>query len=392
MLWLIREDVLGLLRSARQNMPTADEQRAHEERMAARGNGPRNLTLAGDVAEIRIEGVLTQRPDFWSWLLGLGNTTYADIQQALALAQSDPNVKSVRLYVDSPGGEVNGLFDTFAALEQLRGVKPISVRAVNAHSAAYGLAAVAGKIEAQNAASMFGSVGVAVSFWLSDKILDLTNTESPDKRPDLSTEEGRAVVVRELDALFDLFADAIARGRGTTVKDVVDNFGRGASFVAGEAKRRGMVDVIAKPALRVVEETASAVINKNASADGGGGRKRTMNLEELRSQHPDAYAAAVQHGVSQERDRVVAHLTMGETSGDMQTAAEAIRLGEGMTQTLTAKYLAAGMNRADRRTRQQESDAAGAVADGAQAPPAADGDLGAQVLQVLEQRRGKKAS
>ncbi len=395
MFWLIQEDVLRVMREARVRgvQPTAEEQRAHEERVAARGsNGPRNLTLAGDVAEIRIEGVLTQRPDFWAWLLGLGNTTYADIQQAIALALADPSVKSVRFFVDSPGGQAAGLFDTFAAIEQLRGEKPVTVRAASAHSAAYGLAAVAGSIEAQNAASMFGSVGVAISFWMSDSVLDLTNTESPDKRPDLTTEEGRAVVVRELDAIFDLFAGAIAKGRDLSTKDVVENFGRGASFVAGEAKRRGMIDTIARPSLRMVpEEAASAAGSqpKNASAESGGGRKRTMNLEELRSQHPDAYNAAVQVGVTQERDRVVAHLTMGETSGDITIAAEAIRSGDAMTQTLTARYLAAGMNRSDRRTRQKETDAAGAAADGAQATETVNDS---QVLKVLEERRGKKAS
>lgn len=408
-MWLIREDILRQMREARSAgiKPTADEQRAHEERIAARSNGPRSLALAGDVAEIRVEGVLTKKPDFWSWLLGLGNTTYSDMLEAIAVAQTDPNVKSVRLFVDSPGGQADGLFDVLHALDALKKQKPVAVRAANAYSAAYGIAAVAGPIEAQNAASMFGSVGVAASFMLWDDVVDLTNTESPDKRPDLSTEEGRAVVVRELDAIFDLFVAAIASGRNTSREDVVENFGRGASFVAGDAKKRGMIDKVARPALRVVAETttapemtgaaegSAAAHQTNPSAGVGGTRKaRAMNLEELRSQHPDTYRAAVQEGVTQgttaERDRVVAHLTMGEASGDMPTAAAAIRSGDTMTATLQAKYLAAGMNRADRRTRQQESDEAGKVVDPAAATaPTTQPDLGAQVVALLEQRRGK---
>lgn len=396
MFWLIQKDVLRQLREQRAAVKlTAAEQRAHEERVAARGRGPRNLRLAGDVAEIRVEGVLTKRPDFWAWLLGFANTTYTDLQEAIALAKSDPNVKSVQLFVDSPGGHADGLFETFAALEDLRAVKPVSVVAANAYSAAYGLAAVAGPIRATNDGAMFGSVGVAMSAVLWDDVVDLTNTESPDKRPDLSTEEGRAVVVRELDAIFDLFAEAIAQGRThagkeTSRDDVAERFGRGASFVARDAKKRGMIDTIAKPVLRAVPAPTASVAggknDTNASAAGGSGRTK-MDLNELRSQHPELYAQAVQVGVDQERDRVCAHLEMGEQSGDLTTAFGAIRDGSGMTQTLTAKYLMAGMNRADRSARQAETDAAGASADGAAA--ATPGDIGAQVVALLEQRRGK---
>ena len=89
-----------------------------------------------------------------------------------------------------------------------------------------------------------------------------------------------------------------------------------------------------------------------------------MNLNELRAQHPDVYEAAVKAGVDQERDRVSAHLTMGEASGDMKTAVDAVKKGDGMTATLQAQYLAAGMNRRDQDSR-QEDDTAAAGADGA---------------------------
>ena len=396
MFWLIHKDVLRQMQDQRRTVElTADEQRAHEERVEARGrdSGPRSLRIASDVAEIRVEGVLTKHPDFWAWLLGLGNTTYSDLIEAIAVAKSDPAVKRVELYIDSPGGEASGLFDTFAALQDLRATKPVTVTAASAYSAAYGIAAVAGPIKATNAAAMFGSVGVATQAWLRDNIVSITNTESPDKRPDLSTEEGRAVVVRELDAIFDLFAEAIADGRtsaGANVsrEDVADRFGRGASFVAGDAKKRGMIDSVAKPVLRAVATTAASAATKdhtNASANGGSGRNRKMDLNELRSQHPELYAEAVQVGVTQERDRVCAHLEMGEQSGDTKTAFGAIRDGSQMTQTLTAKYLVAGMNRSDQATRQTESDAAGAAADGAEAPPAPTADLGDQVVAMLKQ-------
>lgn len=116
-----------------------------------------------------------------------------------------------------------------------------------------------------------------------------------------------------------------------------------------------------------------------------------LDLRTLRSQHPDLFEAAVQEGVTQERDRVCAHLTVGEQSGDLKTAFGAIRAGDGMTQTLTATYLAAGMNRAEQTARQTETDQAGAAASGAKPAPEEQPDLGAQVIDIIEARRGKKA-
>lgn len=410
-MWLLEESVRRTIEEARKTASvTAEQQREHEERhgAAAAERGPRSLRLAGDVAEIRVEGVLTKRPSFLMWLFGLGNTAYSDLLQAIAAAKSNADVKSVRLFVDSPGGEADGLFDVFAALEDLREAKEVRVRAENAYSAAYGIAAVAGPIEAQNHGSMFGSVGVAVRYakWADVEVFDITNTESPDKRPDPATEHGRAVIRRELDAIFDLFVGAIAKGRGTTKEHVIENFGRGASFVARDAQRRGMIDTVKPPTLRMVaaaDPTPHATDENHPAEDGGApmahqqkeqSMSEKLDLKTLRAQHPDVYDAAVALGVEQgvetERDRVCAHLELGEQSGDLKTAFAAIRDGSAMTQTLTAKYLAAGMNRSDRQTRQTETDEAGAAVDTAKAQEETTGDLGDQVAALMLESRGKK--
>lgn len=395
-LWLLEEDVARQLNAAAKSygQVSAAEQLEHEQRIEAREGGPRNLHIAGDVAEISIAGVLTQKPDFMLWLFGIANTTYADIQAAIAIAKNDPNVTRIHFNIDSPGGSVDGFFETLAAIEDVRAAKKVTVSAASALSAAYGIAAMAGPIEAKNVASRFGSVGVAVSYYLDENVIDLTNTDSPDKRPDLTTEEGRAVVVKQLDAIHELFVDAIARGRGTTTKDVTEGFGRGAVFVAGEAKKRGMIDGIAKPALRVVPtESASAAGDPQmiASATGGGRMEKTMNdkldLKTLRAQHPDLYEAAVQDGVTKERDRVCAHLKMGTASGDLKTAHEAIEAGTEMTQTVMAAYMAAGMNRSERDTRQEETDKAGEAVDNVETPETTQ-DLGDQVVALIKQQGG----
>jgi ClpP class serine protease len=329
------------------------------------------MTIAGSVAEIRVEGVLTKRPDFWSMLLGGGNTTYSSIRNALAIAATDPTVKSVVLAIDSPGGSVDGLFETLDAIAAMRatGAKPIRVRADFATSAAYGIAAAAGAIEATSRAATFGSIGTAVSYYVDPDVVTLTNTDSPDKRPDVTTAEGKAVVVKYLDQVNAEFVRAIAAGRGVEASAVTETYGRGALVTAPSAQRLGMIDKISTP-LRAVSNKGRAMAGNND--DSGETRASTESSQ-----------AAVERGVTQERDRVLAHLRLGESCGDMSIALEAIRSGAGLTLELNARYMSAGMNRADRGTRQAEANDAQRVVSGAGESPAAESDLGDLVVANL---------
>lgn len=313
----------------------------------------RIMAVAGESAEIKIKGVLTAQRDIIAMIFGGGNTTYSDIVQAIAAANANPNVKDIVLNIDSPGGSVDGMIDAMAAIQTSR--KPITTRGVNkVASAAYGLATQTQRITAANKMTRFGSVGVAAGFRVDDSLVELVSTNAPAKRPDVKTEEGRAMVVAELDAMHDVFVEAIATGRGTTIEKVNADFGRGGTLLAEEAQRRGMIDAIAQPI---------AVGNSTNTASSGGNNTgdHKMDLDKLRAEHPDVYQAAVKVGTDAERDRTTAHLVLGEQSGAMDIAVAAIKDGSGMTATLNAKYLAAGMSRRDLDNR--ESDNADASSD-----------------------------
>lgn len=370
--WLLEPSTFQALQAARRDA-AALSARAEEyiARVESRDvKAPSNLIIAGSTAEIRVEGVLTKRPDFFALFFGGGNTTYADIRASLAMAETDPAVKDVVLHIDSPGGSVDGFFDTLDQLANFRANsgKKIRVRADQAQSAAYGLAAVAGNIEAVGRGSTFGSIGTAVSYWVTDSIVELTNSDSPDKRPDLRTEEGKAVVVKYLDQLSEEFMRSIAQGRGVDLETVRTDFGRGASMTAVHAKRLGLIDKILTTAPR-------AVPSKQGKAMSDDREDRAADRREI--------DAAVQRGIDQERDRVCAHLTMGESCGDMSIALEAIKSGVGMTLELNARYMSAGMNRSDRQRRQAESNAAEAALSGVEQSIVGASDLADQVVAHL---------
>jgi ClpP class serine protease len=377
--WFLEPSAFQALQHARRSVPVvpSSEWNAWQAAEGARsqasdGDLPRCMSIAGNTAEIHVDGILTKKPDFFSFYFGGGNTTYTSIRAALSIAESNPQIRDVVLCVDSPGGEADGLIDTMDAIAAFRANsgKKLRVRAENAQSAAYGIAAAAGNIEAVGRGATFGSIGTAIAFFVYDQVIELTNTDSPDKRPDLSTEAGKAVVVKYLDQLNFEFVRAIAQGREITAQAVSDGYGRGASMTAIEAKRLGMIDKIATTAPRAVP------------------RKGKQSMPDEQTENRAAIDAAMQRGVEQERDRVRAHLTMGESCGDLSIALEAIRSGAGMTLELNARYLSAGMNRSDQGKRQTESNTAEAALKGVDtATPAGAKDLGDQVVTELKGNR-----
>lgn len=422
-LWLLKQDILAAFDQAvvYGMAPKAEalaEFMAKEEAAAMASDKPRSFTQAGDVAEIAVHGVLTPRPSLFAMLFGGGNTSYPDIQAAIALAQNEPTVKRVVFDVRSPGGTVDGLFDTLASIQSL--TKPRAVRGTQAASAAYAIAATVGSIKARNAASEFGSIGVAATLLHLPELIDIASTNAPKKRPDPSTDEGKAIIREYLDQIHSLFVEAIATGRGTKPETVNAEFGQGAVLLAAEAKRRKMIDGVMTQGLRLVGATAqdqetehaelfrvevstATVVALKAPPKESARKATTMNANELKAAHPETYAAIFQagkdEGVKLERDRVGAHLTMGlqaegvTPEGALKTAIDAVKAGTEMTMTLSSEYLAAGMNRRDRQSAQADSDNAGKVLAGAKKTEGGEGgapaaDLGDQVADILEARKG----
>jgi len=114
----------------------------------------------GGIAVLPIFGPLLQRgDDFTRWL---GIATYDDIGDVAQAAFAAPNVRGVLLEIDSPGGEVAGLFDLVDHLASLKAThgKPLwAIAREQALSAAYAIAAVADRIYTTQTGEV-GSVGV----------------------------------------------------------------------------------------------------------------------------------------------------------------------------------------------------------------------------------------
>ena len=159
-----------------------------------------------------------------------GPTTYAEIRRAFDTALEDDTVQQIVLDIDSPGGEVNGVFDLAEHIYQSRGRKPISaVVDESAFSAAYLLASAAGRVVVPRTGGV-GSVGVIAthvdqSAWNENAGLKVTHVFAGAQKADFSphrplTDSALTRLQEMVDDTYRLFVDTVARNRGISAEAV----------------------------------------------------------------------------------------------------------------------------------------------------------------------------
>ena len=88
------------------------------------------------IAVIPIEGTLVHKSYGLDALSGL--RSYSDLQEEIEDAATDPAIKGILLDLDSPGGEVAGVFDLADTIYSARTAKPVfAVANSDAFSAAF---------------------------------------------------------------------------------------------------------------------------------------------------------------------------------------------------------------------------------------------------------------
>lgn len=202
------------------------------------------VTLRDGVAIVPVVGPIFRYANVFSAISG--GTSIEILARDFRAALEDPSVRAILLNIDSPGGEVTGVNEFAQMVFDARGVKPIAayVGGLGA-SAAYWIASAAGEIVADSTARV-GSIGVVQAVPNPDAKLaseiEIVSSQSPDKRPNVATKEGRAVYQANVDAMAEIFIETVARNRGVDSKAVGKDFGRGGVMLAGDAAKAGMVD------------------------------------------------------------------------------------------------------------------------------------------------------
>ena len=220
--------------------------------LAANTPRPEPSSNNGIVGVLPVFGMMSHRVNMVSNFSG-GTSTEMLGKQLKALADN-PEISSIILDINSPGGEVFGMPELAADIRAIRGRKRIVALANPiAASAAYWLGASASEFYSIPSGQV-GSIGVygihkdvsAAEEKLGVKVSIISagkyKTEGSEHEP--LTEEAKAHMQEMVDAYYGMFVDGVASGRAVKPSEVEGKFGEGRMVLASHAKSKGMIDGI----------------------------------------------------------------------------------------------------------------------------------------------------
>lgn len=294
------------------------------------------------VALVKVRGVVSR---YASWMHDIcGGTSTEALAKALSASIEDPKVRAVVLWIDSPGGQVNGLNELAEMIYQARDRKKIVAYAGGtACSAAYWLASACSEVVIDATAEL-GSVGTVAGFRIMPPVdgeqrIEIVSSNAPNKRLDPTSEAGRDAVQTVVDDLEAVFIDAAARYMGVTRDKVLADFGKGGTFIGAKAVKQGLAhrlgslegliaELSGRQQARTIPQTkAQTAATKNLGASTmpltiAEGATAAAVVEALKAQHPAAFAAIAATGSTDMESAVEAARQAGHAAGRLEGYAE----------------------------------------------------------------------
>ena len=194
----------------------------------------RVATTNKGVAVIPIVGSMSHRSTGIEAMSGM--TSYTTLQKQFEAAFNDPNVGSILMDIDSPGGSVAGAFDFRDYLMSKKGTKPVYALARDAMcSAAYLIGSTADKVYATQTARV-GSIGVVAMHTDASGKMEKEGLKptfiSAGKfktagNPYEKLEGDKLKYLQDsVDESYDMFINAVADARGIDKKVIRDTEAR----------------------------------------------------------------------------------------------------------------------------------------------------------------------
>jgi len=255
------------------------------------------------VAVIPIHGVIAKRMNLFTQISGGVSTELLarDIREAIG----DPEITGIILDIDSPGGTVDGTQDLAEEIYRAREQKPIVAFSDGMiASAAYWNASAAREIWISNDTVDIGSIGVVAShrdYSKYEEKLGVKTTEVyagkykriySQYRP--LSKEGKQTIQDQVDYIYSVFVNDVARNRGKSVDAVLKNMADGRIFIGKQSIKNGLVDGVSTMADLITRMVAGDVT-------GSGNQKvpkevKTMTTKELREEYPNECKAIFAEG------------------------------------------------------------------------------------------------
>ncbi|KRG65811.1 hypothetical protein ABB27_14680 [Stenotrophomonas terrae] len=259
--WLIQREALENVLNIAQRYGDPE---ALQSRMGRPLDNARHVSVRDGVAIIPVTGPVFRYANIFTEISGATSTQVlaTDIQAAL----DNPYIKGIVLDFDTPGGtatSINELADMIAAGTA---IKPITAYGGGlVASAGYWLASACSEIVISETA-LLGSIGVVMSYQDTSerdaktgvRSIEIVSSQSPDKRIDPATDDGRSKAQVMVDALAEVFVSAVAKNRSVTADTVLADFGKGGVLVGASAVKAGMADRIGSLESVIAELAGSA--------------------------------------------------------------------------------------------------------------------------------------
>jgi signal peptide peptidase SppA len=263
------EDIAARISAAKTD--TREKVQAINAQLAAAGDGGGRGKA---VAVVPLRGIIAHRAGGMDDMSG--GASAERFTATFRAAVNDPQVGTILLDVDSPGGTVPGVMEAADAVFEAREQKRIVAVANSVMaSAAYWIASQAHELIAIPSAldRSIGSIGVFtahqdLSAHLEKEGVKVTLIKAGTHKTDFNpfeplSEELKAELQAMVDATYGHFVKAVARGRGVSVSDVKKGYGEGRALSAPDAKAAGLIDRI-----DTMEATIGRLIGRSSKPGG----------------------------------------------------------------------------------------------------------------------------
>lgn len=308
--WAIQPEALDRIVTIAQGLGDGPE--ALQAKLGRPLDNTRAVTRRDATAIIPITGPIFRRANLLTEISGATSieTLAKDFEQAAA----DPSIESIIIEIDSPGGQVAGISEFAAHVRAASaGKRVVAYVSDLGASAAYWIAAAADEVVARDTARL-GSIGVVmqVAAGGKDHALKFVSSQSPKKHAAPDSDLGRNALQAEVDALAQVFIEAVAGYRGVDPETVIEQFGQGGVFVGQAAVDAGLADRLGSLESLIAELNGKP--NPRGNTMTAKATQPQITRELLAAEYPDLLAeiqeenfdAAFEAGARYERERIQA--------------------------------------------------------------------------------------
>lgn len=225
-------------------------------------NEPKPYEVQDGVAVLAIDGVISKRMNIFQKISG--GVSSELVRRDFAQAMADPEIHSVVLYIDSPGGAVDGTQELAREIREARGRGKNIVAFSDGlmASAAYWIGAQAHRAYISGDTVTVGSIGVVarhIDVSKMEEKIGVKTTEITAGRYKRAaseyeplTETGRRTIQEMLDHIYGVFLADVAKARPQlsvepvkTGKEETIPWADGRLFLGNQAIEAGLVDGVA---------------------------------------------------------------------------------------------------------------------------------------------------